>query len=193
VRAAPIAPVALALALLMASPARADFDPVRAVARARAQQHKGLVLSGVGAAFGVVLVAGLVVVASASSCGGGEFFDDFFCALARIDTGAIMAGAGAAVAIPLVTAGLTLYKVGGHDLWAEPALNRRTRGRGIAIVGGAIAAAAVVLGGLALWYGYERKPYDQDAWAATTSLAALHGAVGLGLVGGGLALYSAAR
>jgi hypothetical protein len=151
------------------------------------------VLGGVGAAFGLVAVAGLAVVASASSCGGGEFFDGFFCAIARVDTGAIMAGAGAAVAIPLVSAGVTLYKIGVHDAGAEPALNRRTRGRGLAILGGAITAAAVVLGGLALWYGYERKPYDNDAWAATTSLACIHGAVGLGLVGGGLALYSAGR
>jgi hypothetical protein len=54
-------------------------------------------------------------------------------------------------------------------------------------------AAAAVLGGLAFGYGYDVKPYDNAAWAATTVLGVAHGTVGLGLLGGGLALYSAAR
>ena len=183
--------IAIVLVLAVAHPAVAEFDAVRALARSKKERRDGLILTGIGAAFSFISFGGLVTDLSASACGGD--FGGYICAVNVIEVGSPIFGAGAVLAIPLVTAGVTLYRVGVHDATADPPRNRRGRGRSLAIVGAAMTAAAAVLGGLAIWYGYDAKPYDNAAWATTTVLGVVHGTVGLGLLGGGLALYSAAR
>ena len=107
------------------------------------------ILTGIGAAFSFISFGGLVTDLSASACGGD--FGGYICAVNVIEVGSAIFGAGAVLAIPLVTAGVTLDP--SRRARARPRIRHGGDGAGAsAIVGAAMtAASAAVLGGLAFW------------------------------------------
>lgn len=175
-------------------PARADFDATRALARARSRENRGAGVIAAGVLFIGASVTGLVLLVESGPC--------FFCAEQL--AGGYLAAGGVTLAVPLLASGITLERTAAHDrdalaehlppdFFATGAQARRRTGARLAIAGASLTAAALILGGVALWAGYDNKPYNSDLWAALTVLAAALGGVGLGVGSSGLALYAAGR
>jgi uncharacterized BrkB/YihY/UPF0761 family membrane protein len=170
----------LALALMLASPARAEEGE----ALRRGWHRRGVTLTAVGLGFAAVGVAGLLVLATTGTCGN-TFGDYIACALPHVEAGEWMAGGGFGVALPLLASGVTLLRL--H----EPPSRRRARD--LVIAGSVLTAAGMALAGTAFWAGYNDWPEHETAWRASTATASVTGAVGLALLSVGATLYGPSR
>jgi hypothetical protein len=192
------------LVLAQAAPARADDagNLATVLQRAQARRHRGVTLLGVGLGLAAIGVAGLIVVASSSSCAD-DFGSTLGCALPRLVAGGWIAAGGFGLGVPLVGTGLAQSRAGREDdtaardqlppnFFAERATRRIRRGRNLAIAGSVISLVAAGLGATALW-ALESNNHNPPLFQATTALGTLTGVIGVGLLSSGVTLVVMGR
>jgi hypothetical protein len=188
--------LALVICCTSVSAARADFDLEQVSRRAHARRHNALVLTGVGAAFTGLAVAGLAVLASSGACG--DELSSLACESQRVVTGGTIAGGALAVAVPLFSVGFGLLRASHDDAilapnatWHETLQSRvehRWRmGRALTITGVVVAAVGIAFSATSVLSF--PKTDQAPLFVASTTLAAVHGAASLALISGGITFW----